>query len=79
MTPNKLPPLPDRYADKYTNSIDLTDGVGATVKGYYWSDDTVHLSMGGDLSVTIGMPAAAAIALGESLIAAANAVKEITV
>jgi hypothetical protein len=63
--------------DKYTNHLDLTDDVGATVKVYGWSSDRVHLGAGGDLSISIGMSAAAAIALGESLIAAANIAKEI--
>lgn len=40
---------------KFSKSCDLTSDVGASVVVYDWSTDRVHLCMGGDLHISIGM------------------------
>ncbi|WP_202844727.1 hypothetical protein [Luteimonas saliphila] len=40
--------------DPYSSSVDLTSDVGATVTVPFYASDSIHLSAGGDLSVSIG-------------------------
>ena len=61
--------------DRFSKSIEVTNDCGATIAVPYWAEDSVMLNMGGDLSLTIRMPAKAALEFAETMLAAANACK----
>lgn len=59
-------------SDKFSQSFDLTTDCGGTVSVPNWSPESVTLSMGGDLSISIRFSAKAAREFARALLAAAD-------